>query len=92
MASKRKREKKAADQLKRRFWMHRQKERPCADCGQSYPHYVMDFDHRYGVTKVMKVSQIYKRSMKTLKAEIAKCDVVCANCHRERTHQRKIFE
>src|SRR6267378_5302079 len=29
---------------------------PCADCGQCYPHYVMDFDHRPGVKKCFNLS------------------------------------
>ncbi len=60
---------------------------PCADCGNFYPPYVMDFDHlgdkEFNISKTgMGVS--FDRLMK----EVQKCDVVCSNCHRERTHQR----
>jgi len=48
----------------------------------------MDFDHREGEKKEYLLSAIDKMSINTLKREIAKCDVVCANCHRERTFQR----
>ena len=61
---------------------------PCADCGQRYPHYVMDFDHRDPTIKVMNVGETRSKA-KTLE-EIAKCDVVCSNCHRERTWKDKI--
>lgn len=64
---------------------------PCADCGQTYPHYVMDFDHVRG-EKMANVSHLARShgSRTRLFAEIAKCDLVCANCHRERTQQRLI--
>ncbi|HEX5273486.1 MAG TPA: hypothetical protein VFW33_23475 [Gemmataceae bacterium] len=68
---------------------------PCADCGQRYPHYVMDFDHRPGEKKCFNVSVAAgqpRLSWNRLLAEIAKCDVVCANCHRERTYQRMLAE
>lgn len=63
------------------------KDKPCADCGIVYPHYVMDFDHRNPEDKVANVSTLIrqKNMAKTLE-EIAKCDLVCANCHRIRTH------
>ena len=68
---------------------YRAKDRPCADCKTKYPPYVMDFDHLRD--KDMPVSRLVKfGSITRLKREIAKCEVVCANCHRERTHQRKI--
>ena len=70
------------------------KSKPCADCGCSYPYYVMDFDHREGETKLCNVSALNRHrrvSMQKLLEELAKCDVVCANCHRERTHQRKQY-
>jgi hypothetical protein len=61
------------------------KDRPCADCGVRYPSYVMDFDHqrdkRAAVAKL--VSQMVTEE--ALLCEIAKCEVVCANCHRIRT-------
>lgn len=66
------------------------KKGPCLDCGRTYPPYVMDFDHRDPKTKIAKVStMVYKGSESLLRAEIAKCDLICANCHRIRTHQRK---
>lgn len=66
------------------------KDKPCEDCGIKYPPYVMDFDHVRG-EKVRKVSGLTNGSTAVILAEIAKCDVVCANCHRERTFQRGYF-
>jgi hypothetical protein len=68
------------------------KDKPCADCGQMYPYYVVDFDHREREQKVCNLADLHARrrlSLDKIQAEIAKCDVVCANCHRERTHRRE---
>ncbi len=64
------------------------KDKPCADCGIRYPYYVMDFDHREGEKKLSNVTKLRYMSQATLQREIAKCDVVCANCHRQRTYER----
>lgn len=66
----------------------RAKEKPCADCNQSFPYYVMDFDHVRGDKKFNLGGAYEKRGRKVVLAEMAKCDVVCANCHRIRTHDR----
>lgn len=63
------------------------KSNPCTDCGKTYPPYVMDFDHVRGKKK-FRLAQHMKVGLPGLLAEIAKCDLVCANCHRERTYQR----
>jgi len=61
---------------------------PCADCGINYPYYVMDFDHLED--KVEGISYLIKfNNIAQIKAEIAKCELVCSNCHRIRTHQRQ---
>ncbi len=73
---------------KRRDFVHQSKSKPCADCGVQYPFYVMDFDHREDEIKEHQLNQIARKKMKTIENEIAKCDVVCSNCHRERTFQR----
>jgi hypothetical protein len=61
---------------------------PCTDCGVKYPYYVMDFDHRDPSTKLDSVSILVtqNQSWKRIQEEIAKCDLVCSNCHRERTY------
>ena len=66
------------------------KNKPCTDCGVSYPPYIMDFDHLDGNTKEYGICYMRRRRMAfdKIEAEIAKCEVVCANCHRERTNQR----
>lgn len=60
---------------------------PCTDCGIQYPPYVMDFDHLRD--KSFNISMSLGRSPDLLLMEIEKCDVVCANCHRIRTHERR---
>jgi hypothetical protein len=77
----------AVTRIELQRYVREQKNKPCADCGGSYPHYVMDFDHVRG-QKICEISNIANRrlSLRKLQDEIAKCDLVCANCHRVRTY------
>jgi hypothetical protein len=67
------------------------KDKPCVDCGVQYPYYVMDLDHREAEEKLGTFSALLRLSEPGLRREIEKCDVVCANCHRQRTHVRKQY-
>lgn len=69
------------------------KDKPCSDCGNKYPPEVMDFDHRPGEEKLGNISSLqhFKMKKEILEKEIAKCDLVCANCHRMRTSSRKLL-
>jgi hypothetical protein len=59
---------------------------PCADCGETDP-LVLEFDHLRD--KLFNVgSALPYRNWESILAEIEKCDVVCANCHRRRTGRR----
>lgn len=69
--------------------------KPCMDCGVKYPPYVMDFDHRDPKDKVESISVlVLQRNISKARVleEIAKCDLVCSNCHRERTHHRRVAQ
>jgi hypothetical protein len=72
-------------------WINEFKRRPCADCGGEFPPYLMDFDHVTG-EKLDNICGMRTRTVErdTILAEIAKCEVVCANCHRARTHARRL--
>jgi hypothetical protein len=74
---------------KKREIINAAKDRPCMDCHKVYPYYVMDFDHRSN-KKFNIATSAGSVSMAMLIAEICKCDVVCANCHRMRTFKHKI--
>jgi hypothetical protein len=63
---------------------------PCADCGRRFPPCVMQFDHRDPATKRFEVTRIITRARPVILAEVAKCDIVCTNCHRVRTYRRRI--
>lgn len=65
------------------------KDVPCADCGVKYPPYVMDFDHVSGDKEFNIGSKSHGRSVEKVLEEISKCEIVCANCHRIRTHERR---
>ena len=73
---------------RKRAFIDKFKEVPCADCGIQYPPYVMDFDHLPEYEKEIQIGKHVHYSVERLLAEIEKCDVVCSNCHRIRTYNR----
>lgn len=65
-------------------------EHPCVDCGER-DIVVLEFDH-IG-EKLGDVSTLANggRSWERIKAEIEKCEVRCANCHRKKTTERRLL-
>lgn len=61
----------------------------CMDCGEDYPYWMLDFDHVHG-EKLFLLSGSWSggMNMDAILKEIEKCEVVCSNCHRNRTHMR----
>lgn len=61
----------------------------CVDCGESDV-VVLEFDHVRG-KKLGNVSDLANTpvSLETLKKEVAKCEVRCANCHRRKTFKER---
>lgn len=69
----------------REYYMEN-KNKPCTDCKVQFDPICMEYDHRDPSTKLFNVSQPQSvSSLQKLKDEIAKCDVVCSNCHKLRT-------
>ena len=64
--------------------------KPCHDCKENYPYYMMDFDHLGDKDFNISNFQNYTEKIEIIKKEIEKCDVVCANCHRIRTYSRSV--
>lgn len=64
--------------------------RGCMDCGYNVHPDALEFDHRPDEVKLFELSAAHKFSAEKVEAEIAKCDVVCSNCHRVRTAKRRL--
>jgi hypothetical protein len=70
-------------------------DRGCADCGYNAHPAALDFDHLPGSAKVATIAKMIggyvglKAALEKVQAEISKCEVVCANCHRIRTWNRR---
>ncbi len=61
----------------------------CIDCGNSNP-IVLEFDHVRGIKKLNIADMILRSySLKTIKLEIEKCEIRCANCHRIKTYNTR---
>lgn len=58
---------------------------PCNRCKTLFPFYVTDFHHREPENKNFRISNAMSRTMswERIIEEIDKCDLLCANCHRE---------
>lgn len=71
-------------------WMNDIKsKRPCSDCGNFYPPICMDWDHvgekNFDISRKVNTASSRDRILK----EISLCELVCANCHRIRTQDRR---
>ena len=67
---------------------------PCMDCNGVFAWCVMDFDHRPGEGKEFGIGskgrlKATPERLAQVQKEIDKCDLVCSNCHRVRTKDRK---
>lgn len=72
----------------RKFLQELKENTPCKDCGAYYPYYVMDFDHVQG-EKTMGMAKASLSTWNRTRREITKCEIVCSNCHRIRTFNRR---
>ena len=77
--------------IKRRAWVDGLKDKPCKDCGGKFPPECMDFDHVSG-DKEFEIHNKIMTNKQVLLKEIAKCEVVCSNCHRIRTKKSKLLQ
>lgn len=73
-----------------RDWANELKQRPCVDCNGVFHFRAMQWDH-VGTDKVANVSVMVTDGFgrETILSEIAKCELVCANCHAVRTYERE---
>ncbi len=61
----------------------------CARCGyMEHPH-ALQFDHLPGTAKAFELGTSSSRTLEAIEAELAKCQVLCANCHAVTTAERR---
>ena len=83
------RKKRLKAEAKKWVYEYKLKHSVCSDCKVSYPPHVLDFDHlkdkSFGISRALHLGT----NLDKIKDEIKKCEIVCANCHRERTYERQ---
>ena len=65
-------------------------ERQCADCDGFFGTSDLHFDHRDPSTKRFNLAAAAFHGWKAIKEEVAKCDVVCRECHSTRTREQNL--
>lgn len=73
----------------KQFVLNYLKDKKCSDCGENDP-IVLEFDHIKG-NKQFNISEATHagRSLESIKKEIQKCVIRCANCHRKKTAKQQ---
>lgn len=75
---------------RKKAWLNMIKlERGCDRCGYAISPAALDWDHRPGEIKRFGISAAWSRRDEVILEEIAKCDLLCANCHRAEMAQRR---
>lgn len=74
-----------------RMFVDNLKSNPCSHCLKCFPVYVMEYDHIEPSKKSYSISYMVKHGMSitTIKREIEKCILLCANCHRNKTYKER---
>jgi hypothetical protein len=77
---------------RRRHWLDKYKTaKGCCECGYNTHPAALDFDHIDPSEKEFLIPpNVRSRNLKKLMAEVRKCRVICANCHR--VHSRNQWD
>lgn len=75
-------------QIKKHIWKLKT-DALCLDCGHNFNPWVMQFDHRVSGDKKFEIARSHSYGWDRILEEIEKCDIVCANCHADRTYKRR---
>lgn len=85
--------------VRKRAWVNQYKiSRGCKICGYNKWPEALDFDHKDPKTKLFWIARNIDASWAKLQAEIDKCIILCANCHRHKSRlqakrrQKKIVD
>lgn len=81
-SAKRKADRKKQTKANREWLRAYRCEMGCKVCGEKHPA-CLEFHHRDQTQKEFQIAQSCRKSLSRLQAEIAKCDVLCANCHKK---------
>lgn len=73
-----------------RFLQEYKASKTCADCGENYPYWMLEFDHLGDKKFSISTHRNHTSKLDEVKKEIEKCEVVCCNCHRNRTFIRQV--
>jgi len=66
-------------------------EKGCSVCGYNETPEALDLDHVNREEKKFALSDAWKYKWQTIHEELAKCVVLCANCHRKKTVEDKDY-
>lgn len=61
----------------------------CAKCGYKEHHAALDFDHLDHKKKSRDIAKMHTTNVESLKKEMAKCQILCANCHRVKSFEER---
>ena len=72
------------------FLQEYKQDKGCSDCKENYPYWMLEFDHLGDKSFTISNYRNHTVDMDLIKKEMDKCEVVCANCHKNRTFLRNI--
>ena len=77
--------------IKARAFINKLKDNPCKDCSQKFLFCAMQFDHlpQFKKSFDLFMAPSMGKTEEAILAEVAKCELVCANCHAVRTYIRQ---
>ena len=78
--------------IRKAEWLKEQKSQPCHDCGNTFDPVCMDYHHLDPSTKKYTIPSLVNndQSLKSIQAEMDKCVLICACCHRLR-HKSDLY-
>lgn len=66
----------------KQWWREFKATLACVECGEDHPA-ALDFHHRDPNEKDFILSKFAQKSIRSVKRELEKCDILCSNCHRK---------